>query len=102
VYHGIGNVFVPERNSLKEQLGKPSGSPLHEVKLTKDDVPGLTQEEREILDHLVEAFSKFSALGQKHPSDNSEFQYAIHLAQQKVGMRVARRVNPDFWWRPTD
>jgi hypothetical protein len=64
--------------------------------------PGITQEEQAVLHHLTEAWKKFVALKKKHPSDNDEFAYAIHLAQQKIGMRVARRVNPDFWTQPTD
>lgn len=62
--------------------------------------PGITQDEHEVLHHLVEAYTKFVALGAKHPDDNDEFRYAIHLAQQKVAMRVARRVDPDLWTQP--
>ena len=57
----------------------------------------LTEEEKEVLDHLKNAWNAFMNLDNKHPSDNSEFQRAIHLAQQKIGMRIARRADPDMW-----
>jgi hypothetical protein len=64
--------------------------------------PGIAPEEQEVLHHLIEAWKKFLELGKKHPSDNDEFAYAIHLAQQKIGMRIARRVDPEVWTQPTD
>jgi hypothetical protein len=60
----------------------------------------LTDEEKEVLSLLAQAWAAFSELGEKHPSDNDEFRYAVHLCQQKVGMRVARRVDQDIWTQP--
>jgi hypothetical protein len=57
----------------------------------------LTFEEKECLRLLSEAWKAFSDLGQKHPSDNPEFCNAIHDAQKLIGIRVARRVDPDIW-----
>jgi hydroxymethylpyrimidine pyrophosphatase-like HAD family hydrolase len=61
------------------------------------DYNGLTEEEKEVLRNLAEAFNKFVALTGKHPSDDSEFCKAIHDAQKMIALRVARRVNPEVW-----
>ena len=58
---------------------------------------GLTDEEKECLKHLTEAWNSFMLLGNKHPDDNQEFRPAIHEAQKTIATRVARRVNPDIW-----
>lgn len=55
---------------------------------------GLTEEEKEILAHLVEAWKKFDKLKSTCKAD---FLDAIHKAQQIVALRVAKRVNPDIW-----
>jgi len=61
---------------------------------------GLTDEEKEVLNHLKEAWAKFVALENHIPHDLTEFNYAIHMAQQKLAMRVARRVDSDVWRQP--
>lgn len=61
---------------------------------------GLTKEETEIIDHLAQAYNLFIKLQTKHPCDNEEFMHGIHQCQQKIGMRVARRINPDVWFQP--
>lgn len=60
----------------------------------------LTYEEKEVLSHLKEAWDKFLALGKHLPHDLTEFNTAIHQAQQKLALRVARRVNPEVWSQP--
>jgi hypothetical protein len=61
---------------------------------------GLTDGEKEVLNALKEAWEKFVALGSHVDHDLTEFNYAIHLAQQKLAVRVARRVDPDVWRQP--
>ncbi len=61
---------------------------------------GLTDGEREVLNLLKEAWQKFVDLGDHISHDLTEFNYAIHLAQQKMAIRVARRVDPDVWSQP--
>lgn len=58
---------------------------------------GLTQEEKDCASHLMSAWNKFLALDKKHPSDDAEFLKAIHDAQKMIALRVARRVDPNFW-----
>ena len=60
----------------------------------------LTPEEGEILALLKDAWHKFRALEDKHPSDNPEFLDAIHSAQKSVALRVARRSDPTVWVQP--
>lgn len=57
----------------------------------------LTDDEKQVLELLARAWDKFNSLDRKHPSDNSEFLDSIHRAQQIIGLRVARRVNPEVW-----
>lgn len=58
---------------------------------------GLTGPEKECLKHLVEAWSLFVEMDNKHPQDNAEFCKAIHDAQKMLALRVARRVDTDVW-----
>jgi DnaJ-class molecular chaperone len=61
---------------------------------------GLSSDERNCLLHLAAAWNFFVAMPTKHPSETHEFQSAIHNAQCLIALRVARRVNPDFWYQP--
>ena len=61
---------------------------------------GLTPDEKNCLLNLAAAWDVFVAMPTKHPSDTHEFQSAIHNAQCLIALRVARRVNPDFWYQP--
>jgi hypothetical protein len=61
---------------------------------------GLTYQEKEVLDDLKKAWDKFAALGDHISHDLTEFSYAIHLAQQKLAVRVARRIDTDVWRQP--
>lgn len=58
---------------------------------------GMTQEEREIADHIVEAVNKFEKLKRTHPDEWNDFVNAIHQVQSVLGMRVLRRDYPDYW-----
>jgi hypothetical protein len=57
----------------------------------------ITKQEKEVLNHLCEAFNKFKKLPVAHPDDMSEFIDGIHKAQNIIAFRVARRVNPKVW-----
>ena len=61
---------------------------------------GLTEEEKKVLFYLKEAWGSFSELKNHVPHDLNEFNYAIHMAQQKLAMRVARRIDSDVWRQP--
>ena len=58
---------------------------------------GLTDEEKEVVDLLADAWNKFVKLPNKHPSDNPDFAQGIHRCQYLVAKRVAVRADPDFW-----
>jgi hypothetical protein len=61
---------------------------------------GLTNEEKEVLQFLKEAWNKFIALDKNSGDNIKEYQDAIHRCQQIIGLRVARRVDPDVWKQP--
>lgn len=63
-------------------------------------LPGLTEQEKNICGHLAAAWNGFLELNYKFQDDVDEFRQAIHAAQQLVGQRVARRVNPELWAQP--
>lgn len=46
---------------------------------------------------LADAWNKFLALTGNRQDDVEEFRTAIHSAQSKIALRVARRVNPEVW-----
>ena len=58
---------------------------------------GLTEKEKQCLNCLADAWALFSEMENKHPCDNQEFCSAIHNAQKLISLRVARRVDKDFW-----
>ncbi len=53
--------------------------------------------EHEVLMALADAWNKFLALTGNRSDDVEEFRTAIHAAQSKIALRVARRVNPEVW-----
>ena len=63
-------------------------------------IPGLTNEEKECLKHLADAWDVFSKMDIKHPDDDDEFKTAIHDAQKMIALRVARRIDTNIWKQP--
>lgn len=57
----------------------------------------LTHEEISVLNSLVDAWNSFCKLDNILEHDADEFMKAIHIAQDKIAVRVARRVNPEIW-----
>ncbi len=57
----------------------------------------LSDEEIAILNHLADAWNSFCRLDNVLEHDADEFMRAIHLAQGKIAVRVARRVDPEIW-----
>ncbi len=60
----------------------------------------LTPGEKKVIDHLNLARIAFGSLTGQHPSDQHEFDGAMHLIQGLIACRVAGRVDPDQWWTP--
>jgi hypothetical protein len=52
---------------------------------------GLSDQERLVVAKLAEAWNEFLKLSIEHGDDQGEFRYAIHLAQEKILARPARR-----------
>ena len=57
----------------------------------------LTDGERDILDLLANATRAFFGLPEHHPSDKQEWAHEMHVLQQRVMCRVARRAHPDYF-----
>jgi hypothetical protein len=57
----------------------------------------LTNEEKRVLSLLAQAWNQWCDLPNRKPHDDEEFQAAIHSAQNKIAIRVARRVDKDVW-----
>lgn len=53
--------------------------------------------EKQIGDHLVQAWNLFVSLEQTHPSDIQDFNSGIHLCQYVMGMRLLRREHPEIY-----
>lgn len=88
------NLWALPENPLKYWI--ENGSPVIANPIVSNPV-GLTNQEKECLNHLAQAWNCFAALQEKHPQDNSEFCEAIHSAQKMIALRVARRVDKDVW-----
>lgn len=55
----------------------------------------VTPNEREVIDHLVNAWNAFVALPVEHPDDVSEFRRSLHHLQALILMRSGRRTMND-------
>ncbi len=60
-----------------------------------DDNLGLTEKEKECLNHLKDAWNLFVNL--EGEANFHEFIQGIHICQQVIALRVAKRVNPEVW-----
>ena len=61
------------------------------------DKPELRHEEKLCLTRLAEAWNLFVNMPDSDEDDVTDFRRAIHEAQRIIALRVARRVNPEFW-----
>lgn len=57
----------------------------------------LTTTERMVLEYITNAWNAFQSLPIQHYSDVDEFRAAIHRLSDLVGIRVARRLEPELW-----
>lgn len=63
-----------------------------------EKVTGLTESERKALNHLVEFWNAYVSLADTTGvRDTEEVREAVHKIQGVMALRVARRVDPDFW-----
>lgn len=59
--------------------------------------PKLGDAEIAVINHLADAYNVFVQLQEFHPSDQREFEQAIHVCQHIVMSRVAVRSNPELF-----
>lgn len=59
--------------------------------------PGLTADEKQVLEHLAAAWNKFLSLDTSRVDSTDAFRLAVHDAQRVIATRVASRVNPEIW-----
>ncbi len=57
----------------------------------------ITQAERDISDHLIEAFDNFLKLDRQHPDEVHFFRDGIHQCQLMIAARIARKAEPDVF-----
>jgi hypothetical protein len=62
---------------------------------TRDD--GLTDDEGDVMDALVDAFTTYDELPVQHADEPGEFRYHIHMLQGLLAIRTARRAHPKGW-----
>lgn len=58
---------------------------------------GLSSQEKRVLELTAAVWNEYMKMPEVHPSDRTELQLFIHQIQNLIGMRVARRVNPEIW-----
>lgn len=51
----------------------------------------MTEQERVVIDRLVDAWNAFLLLPEEHDDDTDEFRHCIHRLQEKVMSRPIRR-----------
>lgn len=65
--------------------------------LSEMSLEKLTKEEKQIIDHLSDAYNIFITLPNKHISDNEEFTRYIHILQRHVMALATRRIHPEIF-----
>lgn len=75
------------------------GYVLHQEWVSKSDVDesGLLPEEARVMKALCDATNAYTALPVQHPSEQRDFTDAIHICQQLLALRIARRGFPEGW-----
>ncbi len=72
---------------------------IHKIQTAKiDPKTGLTTEEKEVMDHLVDAVNKYALLPAQHPCELEDFLNTTHRLQDILAIRVARRAFPEGWY----
>lgn len=62
---------------------------------------GLSRAEKEVLALLAKASNAYFDLPEEHPVEKDEWLLSVHRLQDLIGVRVARRVDPDVWKQPS-
>ena len=68
---------------------------IYNTKIKRKD--GLTDEEGKIMDLLIEAWDRYIKLPEQHPTEIDEFGQGIHICQNLLAIRIARRCYPKGW-----
>ena len=53
--------------------------------------------EKACLDSIVKAYNLFTELDRQHPNELIDFTNAIHTCQYIIGMRIARKYEPEIF-----
>lgn len=88
-------LLITSENSITQVPDHFIDKIINENKDTKQMKDGLTPEEDEIMNSLVNAWNKYVKLEVMHPSDNDDFIRGIHLCQYVLSMRILRRDYPN-------
>ena len=97
------DIMTPEQNIdnlnqeirlLKREIAELQNKYLKTLKPKTSDITGLTAGEKEAMSKLLECYGSFLKLERTHPSELSDFVYAVHLIQGLLCKRVIRRVRP--------
>ena len=57
----------------------------------------ITKHERETIQHLVNFWNEYLTLLNTNDNDTQTIKEAIHNIEYVMAMRIARRVDPNFW-----
>ena len=57
----------------------------------------ITEQEAEILEIMALMMKKYKSMGYKHPEDLTQIVKAVHIIQDLIMQRLARRVEPDIF-----
>ncbi len=70
-----------------------SNSPINE----QENKLGFTLEEQNAMNSIMRCYDAFLALPQEHPDKLRDIVDAIHRIQEKLALRVVRRLYPKGW-----
>lgn len=64
---------------------------------TPSSASGLTDDERQVMDHVVAAWNAFARLPECRDEHLAQVRHAVHQVQQVLALRVVRRQYPEYW-----
>jgi len=89
----LGNIAQALEVDITELLH--GAEEIYNTKIKRKD--GLTDEEGKIMDLLIEAWDRYIKLPEQHPTEIDEFGQGIHICQNLLAIRIARRCYPKGW-----
>lgn len=65
--------------------------------MTINKESGLTESEQKVADGILKVYSDYQILDFQHPDELHDVAEAVHIIQDLLACRIARREFPNYW-----